>query len=121
LAYVAQDPGFIEAVNSTDLHTATAKGLMKSETIDAEVRRKAKTINFLKAYGGGKKLLAARLKISEEEADSWLKQWDITYPRIPTYNREQQQKWKADALDHRPLWPQEAVPFSLRPGNGRLL
>jgi hypothetical protein len=27
-----------------------------------------------------------------------LKQWDITYPRVPAYNREQQQKWKADAL-----------------------
>ena len=98
MTYLAQDPGFIEAVNSTDLHTATAKGLMKSDTIDDEIRRKAKTINFLKAYGGGKTLLAERLKISEEEADSWLKQWDITYPRVPEYNREQQRKWKTQAL-----------------------
>ena len=52
LAYLANDPAFIEAVNSSDLHTATAKGLMKSETIDDEVRRKAKGVNFLKAYGG---------------------------------------------------------------------
>jgi DNA polymerase I len=50
LAYLAQDPAFIEAVNSSDLHTATAKGLMKSDTVDDEVRRKAKGVNFLKAY-----------------------------------------------------------------------
>jgi DNA polymerase I-like protein with 3'-5' exonuclease and polymerase domains len=71
---------------------------MNSDTIDDEIRRKAKTINFLKAYGGGKRLLAERLKISEEEADSWLKQWDITYPRVPAYNLEQQRKWKTDNL-----------------------
>ena len=53
LAYLANDPAFIEAVNSSDLHTATAKGLMKSEVVDDEVRRKAKSTNFLKAYGGG--------------------------------------------------------------------
>ena len=90
LAYLSQDPAFIEAVNSSDLHTATAKGLMKSEVVDAEVRRKAKGVNFLKAYGGGAKKLGERLKISEEEAKAWLLQWDITYPLVPAYNREQQ-------------------------------
>jgi DNA polymerase I-like protein with 3'-5' exonuclease and polymerase domains len=98
LAYLARDPAFIEAVNSTDLHTATAKGLMKSDTIDDEIRRKAKTINFLKAYGGGATLLAQRLKISEEEAKDWLHQWDVTYPYVPAYNLEQQRKWKTDGV-----------------------
>jgi DNA polymerase I len=83
LAFLSKDPGFMEAVMSTDLHTMTAKQLMRSDTIDDEVRRKAKMINFLKAYGGGAKLLAERLKISEEEAKSWLHQWDVTYPMVP--------------------------------------
>jgi DNA polymerase-1 len=96
LAYLANDPAFIEAVNSSDLHTATAKGLMKSETVDDEVRRKAKSTNFLKAYGGGAKKLAERLKISEEEAKGWLLKWDIAYPRVPAYRMEQQTKWKSD-------------------------
>jgi DNA polymerase I-like protein with 3'-5' exonuclease and polymerase domains len=71
---------------------------MKSDTIDDEIPRKAKTINFLKAYGGGAKLLAERLKISEEEGKTWLHQWDVTYPRVPAYNLEQQRKWKTDAM-----------------------
>ena len=66
---------------------------MKSDTIDDEVRRKAKGVNFLKAYGGGKKKLAERLKISEEEAASWLAMWDVTYNRVPLYRMEQQRKW----------------------------
>jgi uracil-DNA glycosylase family 4 len=96
LAYLAQDEVFMKAVMSSDLHTETAKGLMKSETVDDEVRRRAKNINFLKAYGGGAKKLAERLGISVEEAREWLAKWDITFPRVPTYKLEQQRKWKAD-------------------------
>jgi DNA polymerase-1 len=98
LAFLSKDPGFMEAVMSTDLHTMTAKQLMKSDTVDDNVRRKAKTINFLKAYGGGAKLLAERLGISEEEAQQWLHKWDVTYPLVPAYNLEQQRKWKADKV-----------------------
>jgi DNA polymerase-1 len=98
LAFLSQDPGFMEAVVSTDLHSMTAKQLMKSDTVDDNVRRKAKTINFLKAYDGGAKLLAERLKISEEEAASWLYQWDVTYPMVPAYNLAQQRKWKTERV-----------------------
>ena len=80
LAYLAQDPAFIEAVNSSDLHTATAQGLMGCTEVDKEIRRKAKGVNFLKAYGGGAKKLGQRLKIDESEAKAWLAKWDATYP-----------------------------------------
>jgi DNA polymerase I len=88
LAYLAQDPDFIAAVNSSDLHTATAQGLMGCTEVDKEIRRKAKGVNFLKAYGGGAKKLAERLKIDESEARAWLAKWDATYPRVPAYKME---------------------------------
>jgi DNA polymerase I len=89
LAYLAQDPAFIAAVNSSDLHTATAQGLMKCEVVDKESRRKAKGVNFLKAYGGGAKKVGERLKISPEEAAVWLEMWDQTYPRVPSPGLDQ--------------------------------
>jgi DNA polymerase I-like protein with 3'-5' exonuclease and polymerase domains len=102
LAYLAEDPDFIAAVNSSDLHTATAQGLMGCTEVDKEIRRKAKGVNFLKAYGGGAKKLSEKLKIDESEAMAWLAKWDLTYPRAPAYKMEQQRKWKP-AISRIPL------------------
>src|SRR5262249_62409620 len=61
--------------------------------------RKAKGVNFLKAYGGGKKKLGERLKISTEEAREWLLKWDVTYPGVPftRWKNRQSGCWKCEA------------------------
>lgn len=95
LAYLSGDEGFIRDVKSTDFHTATAKSLMKQEVIDDIVRRKAKAINFLKSYGGGKRKLAKQLKITEDEAQAWLDKWDAAYPLVPIYKDNQAALWRS--------------------------
>jgi DNA polymerase-1 len=73
---------------------ATAKSLMKMEVVDDFIRRKAKAVNFLKSYGGGKAKLAKQLKISEDEAEQWLRKWDTTYPLVPLYKEMQKRAWR---------------------------
>lgn len=45
-------------------------------------RQKAKTVNFLTIYGGGKRVLAKQLGISENEAQRILSNYRDTYPEI---------------------------------------
>lgn len=67
LAYLAQDPQFMADVMDTDFHSATQKSLMKSDKADDIIRRVAKSINFLKSYGGGAEKLSKTLKSLEEK------------------------------------------------------
>jgi DNA polymerase-1 len=94
LAYLSQDKQFMKDVGEIDFHTATAKSIMKMEEINSEIRRKAKGVNFLNAYGGGAKKLSKNLKITEAEAWQWLKGWNETYPEVGRFKRVQKDAWR---------------------------
>lgn len=97
LAYLSGDPGFIEAVTSSDLHTAVCRTLMNipaDQEISKDQRTIAKNINFRIAYGGGHKGLAEMIKISEEEAAEWYRKWNTSYPLASWWMSNQSNVWQ---------------------------
>jgi DNA polymerase-1 len=71
IAAVSKDPGMIEAFkNGDDIHSATAARVygVALKDVDAEMRRKAKMVNFGISYGISAFGLAQRLAISRTEA-----------------------------------------------------
>jgi DNA polymerase-1 len=70
-----------------DIHTTTAAQIFKValEAVDAEQRRRAKTINFGIIYGMSKYGLANRLAIPEQEAEQFIFEYFATYPGIQDF------------------------------------
>lgn len=70
--------------NETLLTTFRAEGDVHQQVADdLQIdRHKAKTVNFLIIYGGGKKVLAKQLGISESEAQKILTKYRQSYPEI---------------------------------------
>lgn len=73
--------------NDHDIHTSTASIIFKVEMDDvtADMRRKAKEINFGIIYGMSKYGLASRLAISVEEADAFIDKYFIEYPNVHNF------------------------------------
>jgi len=75
MAHLSGDPGFIEAFHQGgDIHRQTA-ALIFSVSVDqvtAEMRARAKTINFATIYGQGPFALSRQLGISQEDAKSFI-------------------------------------------------
>ena len=88
VAHISDDKNMIDAFNQDlDIHTATASRIfqVKLEEVDADMRRKAKEINFGIIYGMSQWGLAGRLGISAEEAKSFIDNYFIEYPGIHNY------------------------------------
>jgi DNA polymerase-1 len=75
MAHLSGDPGFIEAFHQGgDIHRQTA-ALIFSVPVDqvtADMRARAKTINFATIYGQGPFALSRQLGISQEDAKSFI-------------------------------------------------
>lgn len=88
LASLSADPLLCQAFrNGEDIHTATAAILyeVSPEQVTADMRRKAKTINFGIIYGMGPKGLSDALHISLLEASQFIKNYFSKYPGIKTF------------------------------------
>ncbi len=95
LAFLAQDPKLIEAVSSKDMHVYTARTMMKIVgEITKEIRNRAKTVNFRKAYRGGSDGAAEQLGLTEREAKEWFEKWDRTFYKVPLWWQEQERQWR---------------------------
>ncbi len=70
-----------------DIHAATAAEVfgVPLEEVDADLRRKAKTINFGIVYGISPHGLSARLGISRAEASDYIKAYFRRFPEIRDY------------------------------------
>ena len=91
LAHVSGDVNLINAFNSgVDVHTLTASKVfdVPVEQVTKEMRYKAKAVNFGIVYGQSKYGLAKALKISADEAQSFIDKYFMTYPRIMSYMNE---------------------------------
>jgi DNA polymerase-1 len=77
VARYAQSPTLMEEFSkrSGDAHGRVAQALQVE-------RFKAKVVNFLTVYGGGKTALAKQLNVSENEAEKILKDYRRSYPEI---------------------------------------
>ncbi len=73
--------------NGDDIHAITASQMfgVPVSAVDADLRRKAKTINFGIIYGISAHGLAARLGISRSEAATYIEQYFRQYPGINDY------------------------------------
>lgn len=105
LAYLAEDPGFIAAVNSDDMHQHVLDKLIikarlllekwDANNVSAKDRRNvAKSVNFRKAYRGGSEGLAEQLGLQPEETAQWYEEWDAAFWKIPIWWQKMEREWR---------------------------
>jgi len=78
LAHFSGDPAFVEAFRrGGDIHRQTAGVIfgVSQEAVTAEMRARAKTINFATIYGQGPSALARQLGILQEDAKAFIRQY----------------------------------------------
>lgn len=88
LAHVSGDENLINAFKSgVDVHTLTASKVfdVPIEEVTKEMRYKSKAVNFGIVYGQSKYGLAKALKITPDEAESFINKYFETYPKIQIY------------------------------------
>lgn len=88
LAYMGEVRGLVEAFEEgQDVHAITAARIfhLDLDHVDAEARRRAKTVNFGVLYGQSTYGLALQLRISRSEAQRIIRSYFDTYPEIVTY------------------------------------
>ena len=76
MAHLSGDPGFIEAFRQGgDIHRQTAAVIfgVPLDAVTAEMRARAKTINFATIYGQGPFALSRQLGITQDEAKAFIK------------------------------------------------
>jgi DNA polymerase-1 len=88
LAHLSQDAGLVEAFRSgSDIHTATAARVWGVPLTDvgADLRRRAKVINFGLLYGMEAYGLAQRLEIGRDEAQAQMDAYFAQFPGVQEY------------------------------------
>ncbi len=88
LAHVADEPVLIEAFQrGEDIHRRTAAEVygVVPEEVTAEMRRRAKVVNFGILYGMGPRRLSADLDIELAEAERTIATYFERYPRVRAY------------------------------------
>jgi len=88
LAHVTSDPGLLEAFHqNVDIHAATAARVAGVELaeVSADMRRRAKMINFGLLYGMEAYGLAQRLEIDKEEAQEQIDAYFSQFPDVQAF------------------------------------
>lgn len=86
MASFSKDESMIEAFQQgKDIHAATAAKVFHTENVTADMRRKAKTINFGIIYGISAFGLAARMGIKRTEAKEIIEAYFAEFPAIKHY------------------------------------
>lgn len=91
LAHLSKDPGLLEAFAvGDDIHSATAARVFgfTMDEVTADLRRRAKAINFGLLYGMEAYGLADRLKIGRAEAQEHMDTYFRQFPDVRHYLRE---------------------------------
>jgi DNA polymerase-1 len=89
VAELASDPVFLEAFSrGEDLHSTVASsmfGVPVSKSQNAELRQRAKAINFGLVYGMGPAALSTSLGVDRATGEELLARYFKTFPRIRSY------------------------------------
>jgi DNA polymerase-1 len=91
LAHITQDANLVRAFeNDEDIHTATACVIFRCSPSDvtAEMRRRAKTINFAVIYGMADFTLSKTLGIPVREAREYIDTYFASLPGVKAYTEE---------------------------------
>jgi DNA polymerase-1 len=114
MAHISGDEGMTEAFrNGEDIHASTAAkifGVPQAE-VTADMRRKAKEVNFGIMYGIGAYGLASRLGISQAEAKEIIARYFQRFPKVQGYINDtiaqaQQQGFVSTLLGRRRYIPE---------------
>jgi DNA polymerase-1 len=101
LAALSEDEHLIEIFRTgVDVHTSVASRVFKVEEKDvtAEMRRKAKVINFGIVYGMGVNALKDNLGSTRIEAQEFYDNYFLTFPKIAAYFEEVKSHAKKDGF-----------------------
>ncbi len=101
LAHVAQEEILLDAFrNDQDIHATTASKLFHVPIGDVsrEQRGLAKTINFATIYGSSAFGISSRTDMDPKEAQQFLDQYFLTYPRIKEYIERTTEQLKSEGF-----------------------
>jgi len=101
LAHLSRDEGLVEAFRAgEDIHAATASRIfdLPVDSIDSEMRARAKTVNFGVLYGMGAIRLARSLSIPVAEAKSFIDHYFAKMPGVRTYLEASLEKARSDGF-----------------------
>lgn len=101
LAALSQDEHLIEVFRSRmDVHTSVAARVFKvgEKDVTAEMRRRAKVINFGIVYGMGVNALKDNLGSTRAEAQTFYDNYFATFPKIANYFEEVKSNAKKDGF-----------------------
>jgi DNA polymerase-1 len=88
LAHLSGDPALAEAfATDEDIHSATAGTVfgLPADQVDAELRRRAKVVNYGLAYGMNAYGLASRLGIPPDEAQEFIDAYFEGFPNVKDF------------------------------------
>lgn len=88
LAHMSKDANMIYAFNSgADIHTITASQVfgVTEDEVTAELRKRAKAVNFGIVYGIGSFSLSKDLHVSNKEAKQYIDSYFATYPDVHAF------------------------------------
>ncbi|MEP6989773.1 MAG: DNA polymerase I [bacterium] len=88
LAHLSEDTAFVAAFRSGgDIHRQTAALIfdVALEDVTADMRARAKTINFATIYGQGAHALSRQLKIPHAEAKEFIERYFVRFQGVRTY------------------------------------
>lgn len=101
LASMAEDDNMISAFRSgTDIHTATASQVfgMPIDMVTPIMRSRAKAVNFGIVYGIGAFSLSKDIGVTRSEADSYIKNYLASYPKVAEYMENTIKQAKSDGF-----------------------
>lgn len=99
LAHISDDYHMREAfIAGDDIHTKTASAVfgVPEESVNSEMRKRAKAVNFGIVYGIGGFSLAKDIGTSVKEASDYIKRYMMNYPSIDSYLTEVVERAKED-------------------------
>lgn len=101
LAALSQDEHLMEVFRvGTDVHTSVAARVFKvsEKEVTAEMRRRAKVINFGIVYGMGVNALKDNLNSTRKEAQEFYDNYFLTFPKIAAYFDDVKSQAKKDGF-----------------------
>jgi len=101
LAALSEDEHLMEVFRTgTDVHTSVASRVFKvpEKEVTAEMRRRAKVINFGIVYGMGVNALKDNLGSTRAEAQEFYDNYFVTFPKIASYFEEVKSRAKKDGF-----------------------
>jgi DNA polymerase-1 len=113
LAHLADDPGLQAAFrDGADVHRRTAALIagVEESAVTADMRSRAKAINFGVIYGMGARALARQTGVTVREATAFIERYFATYPRVrgfieSTREAARRHGWVQTMLGRRRLLP----------------